>query len=102
VPVKVIGSVLGIQFFDWNMHRLGRGLKSDPYASVPYDHGGDDGWCAQWGQRDAQQLDVETGWTESEHRMIRRMAAESQIQNRIACVQIEQSVATSVAADREW
>lgn len=36
VPVKVVGSGLGIQFFYWNMRRLGKGLKSDPYASIPY------------------------------------------------------------------
>ena len=36
IPAKVIGGGLGIEFFYWNMRRLGRGLKSDPYASVPY------------------------------------------------------------------
>ena len=36
VPVKVVGRGLGIQFFYWNMRRLGNGLKSDPYASVPW------------------------------------------------------------------
>lgn len=36
VPAKVVGGGLGIQFFYWNMRRLARGLKSDPYASVPY------------------------------------------------------------------
>jgi hypothetical protein len=34
--VKVVGSGLAIQFFYWNMRRLGNGLKSDPYASIPY------------------------------------------------------------------
>lgn len=36
IPAKVVGSGLGIEFFYWNMRRLGRGLKSDPHASVPY------------------------------------------------------------------
>ena len=36
IPAKVVGSGLGIQFFYWNMRRLGRGLLSDPYASVPW------------------------------------------------------------------
>jgi hypothetical protein len=36
IPVKVVGSCLAIQFFYWNMRRLGNGLKSDPYASIPY------------------------------------------------------------------
>lgn len=36
IPAKVVGSGLGIEFFYWNMRRLGRGLKSDPQASVPY------------------------------------------------------------------
>ena len=36
VPIKVIGSGLGIQFFYYNMKRLGKGLSSDPDASIPY------------------------------------------------------------------
>lgn len=36
VPVRVVGDGLGIQFFYWNMRRLAAGLKSDPYASIPY------------------------------------------------------------------
>lgn len=36
VPVKAVGSGLGIQFFYYNMKRLGKGLKSDPDASIPY------------------------------------------------------------------
>ena len=36
VPVKVVGAGLPIEFFYWNMRRLGAGLKSDPYASIPY------------------------------------------------------------------
>lgn len=35
IPVKVVGSGLAIQFFYHNMRRLGRGLKSDPDASIP-------------------------------------------------------------------
>ncbi|KAI9817847.1 MAG: hypothetical protein M1827_000966 [Pycnora praestabilis] len=35
IPVKVIGSGLPIQFFYYNMRRLGNGLKSDPDASIP-------------------------------------------------------------------
>jgi hypothetical protein len=33
--VKVVGAGLPIEFFYWNMRRLGAGLKSDPYASIP-------------------------------------------------------------------
>lgn len=36
VPVKVVGAGLPIEFFYWNMRRLGAGLKSDPYASIPF------------------------------------------------------------------
>ena len=36
VPVKVVGAGLAIQFFYYNMRRLGNGLKSDPDASIPY------------------------------------------------------------------
>nr|OQO22164.1 hypothetical protein B0A51_08367 [Rachicladosporium sp. CCFEE 5018] len=36
VPIKVIGSGLPIQFFYYNMKRLGNGLSSDPDASIPY------------------------------------------------------------------
>ena len=36
IPVKVVGSGLAIQFFYHNMRRLGRGLKSDPDASIPF------------------------------------------------------------------
>lgn len=36
VPVKVIGAGLAIQFFYWNMRRLGNGLKSSPDASIPF------------------------------------------------------------------
>ena len=35
IPIKVIGSGLGIQFFYHNMRRLGRGLTSDPDMSIP-------------------------------------------------------------------
>ncbi|KAH8658793.1 hypothetical protein BGZ60DRAFT_531474 [Tricladium varicosporioides] len=35
VPVKVIGSGLPIQFFYFNMRRLGAGLQSDPDKSIP-------------------------------------------------------------------
>ena len=35
IPVKVIGSGLPIQFFYYNMRRLGAGLKSDPDISIP-------------------------------------------------------------------
>ncbi|KAK4973347.1 hypothetical protein LTR66_011161 [Elasticomyces elasticus] len=34
IPVKVIGSGLGIQFFYYNMRRMGNGLRSDPDASI--------------------------------------------------------------------
>lgn len=36
IPVKVVGGGLAIQFFYWNMRRLGNGLKSDPDASIPW------------------------------------------------------------------
>lgn len=36
VPVKAVGSGLGIQFFYYNMRRLGKGLQSQPDASIPY------------------------------------------------------------------
>lgn len=36
VPAKVVGAGLGIQFFYWNMRRLGDGLAVMPYASVPW------------------------------------------------------------------
>lgn len=36
IPIKVVGSGLGIQFFYYNMKRLGKGLDSDPDASIPY------------------------------------------------------------------
>jgi len=35
IPVKVVGSGLPIQFFYFNMRRLGNGLKSDPDKSIP-------------------------------------------------------------------
>ena len=35
IPVKVIGSGLPIQFFYFNMRRLGKGLKPDPDKSIP-------------------------------------------------------------------
>ncbi|KAK5118581.1 hypothetical protein LTR85_008046 [Meristemomyces frigidus] len=35
IPVKVVGSSLGIQFFYHNMRRLGKGLASDPDMSIP-------------------------------------------------------------------
>lgn len=36
VPVKAVGSSLGIQFFYYNMRRLGKGLGSQPDASIPW------------------------------------------------------------------
>lgn len=36
IPAKVIGGGLAIQFFYYNMQRLGSGLKSDPNASIPF------------------------------------------------------------------
>ena len=36
IPVKVVGGGLALQFFYWNMRRLGNGLKSDPDASIPW------------------------------------------------------------------
>lgn len=36
IPIKVVGSGLAIQFFYYNMRRLGQGLKSDPDASIPW------------------------------------------------------------------
>lgn len=35
IPVKVVGSGLPIQFFYFNMRRLGNGLSSDPDKSIP-------------------------------------------------------------------
>lgn len=35
IPIKVVGSGLPIQFFYFNMRRLGAGLKSDPNKSIP-------------------------------------------------------------------
>lgn len=35
IPVKVIGGSLAIQFFYYNMRRLGKGLRSDPHMSIP-------------------------------------------------------------------
>lgn len=35
IPIKVVGSGLPIQFFYYNMRRLGNGLKSQPDASIP-------------------------------------------------------------------
>jgi hypothetical protein len=35
-PAKIIGESFGIQFFYYNMRRLGRGMSSDPNASVPW------------------------------------------------------------------
>ena len=36
IPVKVVGGGLPIQFFYYNMRRLGNGLRSDPDASIPF------------------------------------------------------------------
>lgn len=36
IPAKIIGGGLPIQFFYYNMRRLGSGLNSDPYASIPW------------------------------------------------------------------
>jgi len=36
IPIKAVGSGLGIQFFYYNMRRLGHGLKSQPDASIPW------------------------------------------------------------------
>lgn len=35
IPVKIVGSGLPIQFFYYNMRRLGNGLGSDPDVSIP-------------------------------------------------------------------
>lgn len=35
-PAKIIGGSFGIQFFYYNMRRLGHGMSSDPNASVPW------------------------------------------------------------------
>lgn len=35
IPVKVVGSGLPIQFFYFNMQRLGDGLSSDPDKTIP-------------------------------------------------------------------
>ena len=36
IPIKAVGSGLGLKFFYYNMRRLGRGLQSDPDASIPW------------------------------------------------------------------
>jgi len=36
VPAKIVGAGLPIQFFYWNMRRLGEGLAAMPYASLPW------------------------------------------------------------------
>nr|POE72124.1 nadh-dependent flavin oxidoreductase nada [Quercus suber] len=36
IPIKVVGAGLPIQFFYYNMRRLGKGLRSDPDASIPF------------------------------------------------------------------
>lgn len=36
IPAEVIGGGMAIQFFYYNMRRLGQGLQSDPYASIPW------------------------------------------------------------------
>lgn len=36
IPAKVVGSGLPIEFFYWNMRRLGNGLATMPYASIPW------------------------------------------------------------------
>lgn len=36
IPAKVVGGSLPIQFFYYNMRRLGSGLMSDPNASIPF------------------------------------------------------------------
>lgn len=36
IPVKVVGSGLVIQFFYYNMRRIGRGLRCQPDASIPF------------------------------------------------------------------
>lgn len=36
IPAKVVGGSLPLRYFYWNMRRLGNGLKSDPYASIPW------------------------------------------------------------------
>lgn len=36
IPAKIVGGGLPIKFFYYNMKRLGRGLASDPYASLPF------------------------------------------------------------------
>lgn len=36
IPAKIVGAGLPIQFFYWNMRRLGSGLASMPYASLPW------------------------------------------------------------------
>ena len=35
IPVKVVGSSLAIEFFYYNMRRLGKGLQSEPDISIP-------------------------------------------------------------------
>ena len=36
IPIKVVGSGLPIQFFYYNIRRLGKGLPSQPFVSIPY------------------------------------------------------------------
>lgn len=36
IPAKVVGGSLGIEFFYYNMRRLGRGLQSAPNVSIPF------------------------------------------------------------------
>lgn len=36
IPIKVVGSGLPIQFFYYNMKLLGKGLDTQPDASIPY------------------------------------------------------------------
>ena len=36
IPVKVVGAGMAIQFFYYNMRRLGNGLKSSRDASIPF------------------------------------------------------------------
>ena len=36
IPVKVVGGGMAIQFFYYNMRRLGNGLRCDPDASIPF------------------------------------------------------------------
>lgn len=36
IPIKAVGSGLGIQFFYYNMRRLGKGLNAQPDVSIPW------------------------------------------------------------------